>query len=251
MILATVQARMGSTRVPGKVIREFSGKPMIQHIIERLGRSKLIDEIVVATSDSSSEEPLLSVCRKLGVPFYRGSEQDVLKRLAGLMKLFPSAVHVECFGDSPFVDAEIIDYAIEQFLSSRADIDVLSNTLKTTYPPGMECLVYEGKSLVTVDRMVSKDDPLREHGGYNLVRFPNLFRSVNFEAPIGLYRPNIYLELDSLEDIPLIESIFKYFADEVGTNAFSLKEILAYLEQHPQLARQNIDVHRRWKKLRR
>ncbi len=241
---------MGSTRLPGKVILEFSGKPMIQHILERLGKSELIKEIVVATSDSPTEEPLIAICESLGVRVFRGSENDVLDRISSLMKVFPNSIHVECFGDSPFIDSAIVDFALNKFLSLRGKIAFLSNTLLTTYPPGMEFMIYEGQSLVDVNELVAKNDPLREHAGYNLSRFPSVFRSLSLQAPPHLNRPETYLELDTVEDLPLVRAVFEHFHEQQSTNLFSLEDILSFLDKHPSLVKHNQNVHRRWKDLR-
>ncbi len=241
---------MGSTRLPGKVIREFAGKPLIQHVLERISSSVLIDEVLVATSDSPSELPLVEICQSLGVNVYRGSEDDVLARLSGLMELVPEAIHVECFGDSPFIDPRIIDNALSQFLTLRHEIDFLSNTLTTTYPPGMEFMIYPSRRLIEVNKMVVAQDPLREHGGYNLSRFPDVFRSLSLKAPPHLHRPETYLELDTAEDLAIVSAIFDHFQADRGSNLFSLEEILDFLDKSPGLIHQNQNVHRRWKALR-
>ena len=111
-ITATIQARMGSTRLPGKVLKDIGGKPMLQRQIERIKHSRLIDEIIIATTSSVKDEPIVALSEKLGVKVFRGSEEDVLGRIVGLLRVHQVELHVELIGDSPFSDAQIIDEVI-------------------------------------------------------------------------------------------------------------------------------------------
>ena len=146
-ITATIQARMNSTRLPGKVLTNIMGKPMLQWQIERLKRSRLIDEIILATTDSYKDDPIQDLCEKLNIKFYRGSENDVLGRVNNLLQKYNVEIHLECFGDSPLIDPQIIDEFIGFFLKKRCEIDFLSSALKSSYPAGMEVSIYNSSIL--------------------------------------------------------------------------------------------------------
>ena len=248
-ITATIQARMNSQRLPGKVLTNILGKPMLQWQIERLQKSRLIDEIIVATTNTKKDKAIQDLCKNLKIKFYRGSEDDVLMRINNVLNKFKVDIHVECFGDSPLVDPQIIDEAIGLFLKKRGDIDFLSSTLKSTYPAGQEISIYESNILSKVNSLIKKNDPLREHAGFNITRFPNKFKMLSFDAPPHLFNPNVYLEVDTEEDLVFIKKIFHYF-EENKSNHFGLNEILNMIKKKPELTLINRDVKRKWKDVR-
>ena len=120
-ITATIQARMNSKRLPGKVLENILGKPMLQWQIERLKRSRLVDDIILATTDSKKDDPIQELCEKLNIKFYRGSENDVLGRVNNLLQKYDVEIHLECFGDSPLIDPQIIDEFIGFFKKKMRD----------------------------------------------------------------------------------------------------------------------------------
>ena len=248
-VTATIQARMGSTRLPGKVLMDISGKPMLLIQIERIRRSRLVDKIVVGTSTSPLDDEILEFCNKNEVECFRGSEDDVLGRISSLLETFNVDVHVECFGDSPLVDPQLIDEFIGYYLKFRNEADYFSSALETTYPPGLEVSVYPAKVLIEVNSMVRKEDPLREHAGYNITRFPKRFRLKSLTAPPWFNEPELYLEVDTQEDINLLRYIINYFLKQ-GKEHFGLSEILSILKVDPNIQQANMKVERRWKALR-
>jgi len=248
-IAASIQARVGSTRLPGKVLKEINGKPMLLRQVERLRRSRLLDEIIVATTTNPDDDKIVELCINNNIAYYRGSENDVLDRVSSMIKDKKIDIHVECFGDSPLTDPHIIDEVIGYYYKNQGDIDFVSNSLKTTYPPGQEVLVYRGSCLVNANKLIAKDDPLREHVSINITQYPNDYRLKNLEAPSYYHYPNIYLEVDTAEDFEVISSIFAYF-DNKGVEHFSLSEILEFLSQNNELMNINNQVDRRWKEFR-
>ena len=248
-IVASIQARMGSERLPGKVLADICGKPMLQWQIERLKKSNLINDIVVATTNSKKDEPIIEFCLKNNLKFFRGSESDVLKRVSNLIKEFKVDIHIECCGDSPLIDPQIVDQFLEIYLQNIHKVDYLTNSLSTTYPPGMEVTIYKGETLNIVDELIDMDDQFREHVGYNITRFNEKFNLRNIEAPPNFNYPEIYLEVDNKEDLILMRNIFGYFKS-INKNHFNLAEILQMLKAKPELSKINCNVHRRWKVLR-
>lgn len=238
---------MNSQRFPGKVLEIIEKKPVIQWQIERLKKSKFINKIVVATTTSKKDDKLYNFCKKkLGVEVYRGSEKDVLKRVTHVVQKYRADLHIECFGDSPLIDPMIIDNFIKFFKKNKYDF--VSNTLETTYPPGSEVLVYKGSSLIKLNKIVARKDPLREHAGFNFTKYRKKFLLKNLKAPKKYFYPDIYLEIDRPVDLKFMKIIFSYFTKK-NINFFTLDMILNFLKKNKKLSKINSKVVRRWKKL--
>ena len=137
-VLASIQARMGSSRLPGKVLSDICGKPMLLWQIERILNSKFVNEIVVSTSISKNDDQIIEFCNKHNIKSYRGSENDVLNRISSTLKLHKSDLHVECFGDSPLIDSQLIDDFINYYIKENDKDLYLSSALRTTYPPELK-----------------------------------------------------------------------------------------------------------------
>ena len=155
-IVATIEARMTSTRLPGKVLLKIGGKPALEYMIKRIEQSKLIDEIVVATTTKDSDLPIIDLCARVGCKHFRGSEQDVLLRVLDAAKSVGADIIVELTGDCPFIDPEIIDKLIELYFSR--DYDYASNVVERSFPDGFDTQVFSVKSLERVSEMT--DDPI-------------------------------------------------------------------------------------------
>ena len=125
-IVASIQARLGSTRLPGKVLKDINGKPMLLRHVERLRRSRLLDDVIVATTTNPHDDKIVEFCINNNIAFYRGSEDDVLDRISSMIEERGIDVHVECFGDSPLTDPHIVDEIIGYYLKYQANIDFVS-----------------------------------------------------------------------------------------------------------------------------
>lgn len=243
-IVATIQARMGSTRLPGKVLMSVCGKPLLQYQIERIQRSRLVDEVVIATTTNSRDEAIVELGQKLDVLVYRGPEDDVLKRISGLLQTHDVGVHVELIGDSPLIDPQIIDEVVGYYLKNQSKFDFVSNGTEVTYPAGMEVNVYPGRVLIEADSIVSVDDPSREHVDIHISKNPR-FRCVCLRAPAHFHRPDIFLEVDTLRDFEMLSGLISHFV-EMGKDYFSLSQIIDFLEQRPDLIKHNQNEERRY-----
>jgi glutamate-1-semialdehyde 2,1-aminomutase len=144
-IVALVQARMGSTRLPGKVLKSIVGKPMIELLLTRLSQSSELDAIIVATSDASQNDQLQSIVETLGYQCTRGSEKDVLGRFYASAKSVDADVIVRITGDCPLVDSSLVDQCIQGFKQSQ--VDYFSNIDPATYPDGMDIEVMSFTSI--------------------------------------------------------------------------------------------------------
>ena len=248
-IVASIQARLGSTRLPGKVLKEINGKPILWHHIQRLKCSRLLDDIIVATTTNKKDDEIVEFCKQYGISYYRGSEDDVLDRIASMIEENNIDIHVECFGDSPLTDPHIVDEIVGYYLKYKNDYDFVSNSLTTTYPPGQEVLVYDGKCLIEANKNISKNEPLREHVSIHITQHPDKYKMKNLEAPHYYNHPEIYLEVDTPEDFEMVSAIFNHFESK-GLLHFSLAQILDFLSQNDELVNLNNKVERRWKEFR-
>lgn len=245
-VVASVQVRMGSTRLPGKVMMPLGNRPLLGFLIDRLRLCKTIDDIVVATSVEPENDVIEGFCSDEGVPCFRGSEQDVLQRTLGALEKTSAAIGVEVFGDCPLIDPRIVDEAVEKFLNSPEYVFV-GNDLKTTFPPGMEVEVFAVAALRDSDKRVAPSDPIREHGTLFIRQSPEIYKLLNFEADGEYDRPELELEVDSIEDLDVVNAIVQHFDPRQD---FSLGEVIHFLDEHPQISERNKMVHRRWKEFR-
>lgn len=246
-ISATLQARMGSSRLPGKVLKTILDRPMLALQIERIQQSMLIDEIIVATSDSSGDDPIEALAGELGVYCFRGSEDDVLSRITGALKEYDVEINVEFMGDNPMPDPLLVDSIIGFYLKNADIYDYVTNSLKTTYPPGFEVYVYPAGILVEAEKQVT-DPALREHVGPNIYQHPERYRIHNIEAPPWHHAPDLHLEVDTREDFEVVSAVFEaLYPDNPG---FSLSQVIAYMKQHPEIAKKNRNIERRWEAFR-
>lgn len=245
-IVAVVNVRMGSSRLPGKVLREVAGKPLLGHLLDRLALARRLDEVVVATSVRPENDPVEAYCRSRGAPCFRGDEDDVLARMLGALKSRAATVGVEVYGDCPLIDPAIVDAMVGDYVAAGGGLDFIGNDLSTTWPPGMEVEVFSMAALEDSARRC-QDPAIREHGTLFVRQNPALYRLRNIEAPAPCRRPELELEVDTAEDMVVVERILGHFADRPG---FSLGDLIAFLDAHPEVAEVNKDVPRRWKEFR-
>lgn len=245
-IVAIVAVRMGSSRLPGKVMREVAGKPLLGHLLDRLERAERLDGIVVATSRRPENDVIASYCGTRGIACFRGEEDDVLGRMLGALQAQRATVGVEVFGDCPLIDPWIVDRFIDFFVQSDGTLDFVGNDLTTTWPPGMEVEVFSVAAFADADRRCT-DPAIREHGTFFIRQNPDLYRLRNIEAPAEFRRPDLELEVDTAEDLAVIEQVLAHFASR---REVSLSDLIAFMDAHPEIASANRDVPRRWKEFR-
>ncbi len=240
---ATIQARTGSTRLPGKVLKSILGKPMLALQIERIRQSRLIDRVILATSISPQDDALEQLARQLKIECFRGSENDVLERVVGALKAFDVGIHVEFQGDNPMPDLLLVDSIIGFYLKHADEYDYVTNALKTTYPPGAEVSVYPAAVLIEAEKSAT-DVKLREHVGLHIYQHPERFRICNLEAPSWLYCPDLHIEVDTEEDFQVVSKIFEHFYPH--NPGFALAQVIEFAAAQGLIAF-NKDVERRWR----
>ena len=244
-IVCSIAVRMQSSRLPGKVLAEVSGKPLLGYLLDRLELCRNLDQIIVSTTVAEEDSAIESYCQSRNVSCFRGDERDVLGRLVKSYEVFDAEVGVVVFGDGPLVDPTIIDHAIDLYLS-MPDYDFVGNDLKTTYPPGMEVEVFSIKALLESAKRCM-NSVIREHGTLFLRTNPDIFCLYNFEAGKSLGRTDLAFEVDTIEDFRVIKKILEHFQGRVG---FSLREIIKFVDAAGDLAEGNRHVTRRWKQYR-
>lgn len=239
-IVAIVEARMTSSRLPGKHLLEVMGRPIIAHLINRLKAINSIDEIVVAMTTRVEDDPLESYIKSLEVSVYRGSEDDVMGRVLEAAKKFDADVICEVTGDCTIIDTNLIDHAIKTFMLN-ASLDYLSNG-RSGLPDGMGCQVFTVDSLAKSAAMTS--EPLdREHVTLHIKRNPTLF-SVFFLGTLSTYYwPNLAVTLDEHDDYIFLKRIIEYFGDQ--NPLFTCLELFEFLRKNTQLLNINRAVERR------
>lgn len=205
-IVATIEARMTSSRLPGKVLLPALGAPMLLHLSRRLRAVSSIDEIVIATTVNESDQPIVDFAFANGISVYRGSEENVLERVVGAAEMLDAHVIVEITGDCPIIDPTVVEETIQLFLNSR--VDYVSNSLIRSYPDGMDTQVFSLENLKKSATLTS--DPLDlEHVSRYMWQHPEIFSQLNLMAPNELCWPELGLTLDEADDYRLLKKIIE------------------------------------------
>ncbi len=205
-VVATIEARMTSTRLPGKVLLPALGQPMLHHLVKRLRAVPSIDEIVLATTTNATDDPLADFAEGEELAAFRGSEDDVMGRVIGAAEHGGADVVVEITGDCPIIDPDLVEQAIRMFF--QHDVDYVSNALVRSYPDGMDTQVFRLETLKRSAQMTS--DPLdREHVSRHICRHPELFSRIHLVAPPSLHWPELGLTLDEDADYRLLKRIIE------------------------------------------
>jgi spore coat polysaccharide biosynthesis protein SpsF (cytidylyltransferase family) len=245
-VIAAVAVRMGSSRLPGKAMREIAGKPLLGHLLDRLALARRLDGVVVATSRRAENDIIAEYCRTCGTACFRGDEDDVLGRILGALRAQDAAIGVEVFGDGPLIDPAIVDRFVDLFVQMDGQFDFIGNDLTTTWPPGMEVEVFSVAALADAAGRCG-DPAVREHGTLFMRQNPGLYRLRNIEAPSEFRRPEIELEVDTAEDLAVMEAVLRHFSHRPDVG---LSELIGFMDAHPDIAGRNREVPRRWKEFR-
>lgn len=254
-VVAIVQARMNSTRLPGKVMLPLVGdKPVLDVVVSRVAAAKSISQVVVATSLNTADSAISNWCARNRVACYKGSEADVLGRVYGAAKMFRADVVVDITADCPLVDPGHIDRLITEFTGANESykptavnncaLDYVSNCWERQWPDGLDVQVY---SMLALDRVAHCEDSVREHVGWNVHRLAERFdfhlRQVS--PPPKYRRPELGLTLDEFQDYELLKKLFVEMYLAHGTVLFPAEAALDYLLARPELMAINADVKRK------
>jgi spore coat polysaccharide biosynthesis protein SpsF len=242
-IVAFVEARMRSTRLPGKVLKPILGRPMLALQIERLKRARRLNDIVIATVVDRSCDPIEELACCLGVGCYRGSEEDVLIRVLEAARHSKADLIVEINGDNPLIDPGTIDRVVEAFLDNEADY--CSNCLEHTYPDGMAVQVFPLSVLEEVAQLT--DDPVdHEHVSLYIYEHPEKFRLLNVRSNLPSEAAKLRLTVDTPEDFELVRRVYEELYP--STPDFGLQDILDLFRRKAELC--EINSHIKQKRVR-
>ena len=222
LTIAILQARMSSSRLPGKVMLQINGQPMIYRQIERIRQASAIDEIIVATSTDSSDDSLAEFLQNRGIAVFRGSLDDVLSRFLEIVNdMRPTAI-VRLTGDCPLVMPELIDIMVAKFYES--DTDYLSNTLEPTYPDGLDVEVMKASALreLTAFELTAAE---KEHVTLGIYRRPSIFILKNFLGDEDLSQNR--WTVDYHEDLVFVRKVFSEFIYREST--FTIEDVKLFL----------------------
>lgn len=237
MIAAIIQARMTSSRLPGKVMLDLAGAPVLSRVVERVKNALHADVVAVATSTDPSDNPIAVLCEEQSIPFFRGALDDVLARYAGAAHALGCETVVRITSDCPLVDPQIINLCIETF--QKGHYDYVSNCTggERTFPPGLDVEVFSTAALERAGKE-AKEPYEREHVTPFIWQNKQSLFSVGptLEASPA-YRRSYRLTLDYSEDYELINRIYAHFSGP--DSVIDVPEVLRYLDSHPELVALN------------
>lgn len=232
MNLAILQARMSSRRLPGKVLLPIQNKPMLLREIERIQKSKLINKLIVATSNAPEDDAIEKMCQDNGVLCYRGSLNNVLERFQQISALYNPTNIIRITGDCPLIDAEIIDQVIIRHVENNNDYT--SNAIIPTFPDGLDTEIFKREVLEHIFKQANKSS-LKEHVTLYVHENPDLFKIENVSNSSDL--SNQRWTVDELEDYEFIRVIYDHLYPE--NPSFSYEDIVSFLNEHPQYLKIN------------
>lgn len=242
-VAAVIEARMSSHRLPGKVMLHAGGKPLLEFLIERLRRARSLDDIVVATSTNAADDTIVGLCEKISVPFFRGSEENVLERVCGAASFVEAETIVEITGDCPLVDPVLVDEAVAVFRESYPKTRYVSNGApEGNAPIGMCVQVFSSGDL----KAILNDNPTaleREHVSQRFYseKYRSFYcpKSLTYSLPVG--RPDVWVTLDYREDYEMIRRLIEELS-KIKKN-FGAADIVAWVDR-------NREAHERCKAVR-
>lgn len=239
-VTAIIQARMGSSRLPGKVLIDIAGKPMLEHIVERLKKSKRLDEIIIATSDLPEDKVLLEFAKERGYKISTGSVHDVLSRYLKVAREAKTDYVVRICADCPLIDPEVVDEVVKRHLGSKADYTC--NFIDRTFPIGLDAEIMSIE-ILEKEASLAKEGHQREHVTIFIREHPEMFKMQNVEAKGILKRPDLRLTVDTMDDMKLIRRIYSELYN--GKDIVNTKDVIKLFERDPELAKINARVRQK------
>jgi spore coat polysaccharide biosynthesis protein SpsF len=236
-VVAIIQARMGSTRLPGKVLKDLGGETVLARVVNRTRRAMLLDDVAVATSTLPADDAIAQECERLKVACFRGDEVDVLDRYYRAAQKFAADAIVRITADCPLIDAELIDATIRSSLEQEADYG--TNSLVLTYPRGLDVEVFTADALART-WSAAKEEYQRIHVTPYLYENPELFKVISIaeEVDHSKYR----WTLDTIEDLEVLRAVYKHFGNR---DSIRWIEVLDLMKAQPELAALNSHVRQK------
>jgi spore coat polysaccharide biosynthesis protein SpsF len=229
---AIIQARMKSSRLPGKALIEVTGDPILQRVVDRVSAATWVEEVIVATTATSPE--IIRYCKDYGIIYTVGSENDVISRVLNAAYAYGIDTIVEITADCPLIDPEIIDQVIDRYLDDTT-IEYCSNCVPNrSYPDGLDVQVYPATVL---ERMVYRSKEKWQHCGWNIPQQKHI-RSACITAPNHMNWPELRLTLDTAEDLKLIRAVYGHFYNDL----VPAETVVNWLRDNPKIVEYNSHV---------
>jgi len=227
-----VQARTGSHRLPGKVLEEVCGRPLLEHIILRLRRVRAVDGVMVLTSTADRDLLVCELAARVGVPAFRGSEDDVLDRFYTAAREARATKIVRVTGDCPLIDPELVDDIVAYF--AAGGWDYVSNTIVPTYPDGLDTEVFSFEALLEAWKGAASAHQ-REHVTPYFYENPDRFRIANYRSTVD-HSDHRWI-VDEAEDLAMVRAVYERLYPQ--NSAFTSRDVFALLQREPAIRRIN------------
>ena len=240
-VVATIECRMTSTRLPGKVLKEICGKPVLELMVERLKRVKIVDEIILATTVNKTDDPIVELAKKLNVTCFRGSEPNVLKRVADAAKASNADTVLCLTGDCPLTDWNILSQLLETYRYNTGKRAECNHPSKELYPNGLGAHIISMKDLEFAGNDAKTKDE-QEHVVIYFRKRPETYPCIYLPPQPQILRPDIQITLDEPSDFELIKNIYEHFYFERPD--FTSEDIIKYIDSNPELSKLVKDVKR-------
>ncbi len=236
-VVGIIQARMGSTRLPGKVLKDLGGASVLARVVNRARRAALLDRVVVATSTQPRDDAIAHECEGLLVESFRGDEEDVLDRYYQAARMFSADAIVRITADCPLIDPDLIDTTIRVFLEQK--VDYATHSLVITYPRGLDVEVFTADALTHAWR-AAKELYQRVHVTPYIYENPDTFKilSITAEEDYSKYR----WTLDTVDDLKLLRAVYSHLGNR---DDFGWREVLELVKSHPELTELNSHVRQK------
>lgn len=234
--VAIIQARVGSSRLPGKVLLDLCGKTVLGRVVERVSRMRNVRDAVVATSNLETDDAIEAECRRLGVACFRGSEDDVLDRFRGAAEALGAERCVRITADCPLIDPGVSDDIIAKFESADPPVDYASNKIPQSFPRGLDTEVFTREALERAARWARKPYH-RTHVTAYMYQMPELFTTLSVVSDVD--RADWRWTVDTPEDLAFVRSVYEHLAGKPG---FDWLDVVKLVEANPKLAAINAHV---------
>ncbi len=240
-VIGIIQARMASSRLPGKVLEDIRGLPMLARVVERAGRATTLDQVVVATTTDAGDQPVVELCQTRGYPVFRGHPTDVLDRYFHAARAFGAQTIVRLTADCPLIDPAVIDKTVGAFLAAEPPVDFATNRYidNRTYPIGLDTEVCSAAALEQAWEQADQPHQ-REHVMPYLYEVEGRFRTLHVRTSPSY--GSLRWTVDTSDDLAFVRQIYASFGER---DDFSWLEVLRLLQEHPELARVNAAVRRK------
>ncbi|MFZ3043663.1 MAG: glycosyltransferase family protein [Minisyncoccia bacterium] len=239
-IVATIEARMTSSRLPGKVLMPLAGEPNLTRLIERLRRSRYVDDIVIATTTNAPDDAIEALAEKIGCKVWRGSEDNVLERVLQAAQSVHADLIVEITGDCPLIDWRHVDYLVD--LYEEGGYDYVANNMERSFPRGFDAQVFSVKTLAEVNEL-TKDPVDQEHVSIYIYSHPERYKLHNWSAEGKMARKELRVTLDTREDYELLNLIFEKLLPQ--NEDFSAENVVDLFNREPELSEINAEIQQK------